>query len=236
MDLPMQFTKPDLDELMADDTIPSNIDPSTISYLCKFWSAAFFISNPRTTAKRIDARNSFVTASNIMLNTTIDQGWMAVETFFLQLNVSRTPSGHFPVYSTTLAVEYPEKVEVRLGYDAVVCVQRYEPWIIEAYNTSTGSSSASRIIEIGNDSTPLSPSGNIRGDRIMNTRNLNKTGKGLVFEKAYYRSLDLMSTANPISGQVSSYYAPTPAVSPAVPPRPLLTSNYSADCFFHRRH
>ena len=31
MDLPAEFTKPDLSQLVDNDTIPSNIDPSTIS-------------------------------------------------------------------------------------------------------------------------------------------------------------------------------------------------------------
>ena len=236
MDLPTQFTKPVLQYLVGNYTIPSTIDPSTVSYLSEFWSTplAFFISNPRTIAKITDGRGSFVLASHVILNATIDQGWMAMETFFLQLNTSRTPSGRFPVYATTSVILVPPNmVEVRIGYDAVVCLQRYEPWMIEAYNTSTGSSSALRIVEKGNDSTPLSPSGNIRGARIANTRYLNKTGKNLVFESAYYNSLALMKTANPDSG---SFYGPTLAVGPAEPLRPLLTLTYSADCFFHRWH
>jgi len=46
--LPTQFTKPDLTFLHANDTIPSNIDPSTISSLGEFLSAllVFFVFNP----------------------------------------------------------------------------------------------------------------------------------------------------------------------------------------------
>ena len=154
-----------------------------------------------------------------------------METFFLQLNTSRTPSGRFPVYTTTTVILVPPNmVEVRIGYDAVVCLQRYGPWIIEAYNTSTGSSSALRIVEKGSDSTALSPSGNIRGARIADTRYLNKTGKDLVFDRAYDNSLALMRTANPASGD---FYGPTSAVGPAEPLLPLLTLTCSADCFLH---
>ena len=39
MDLPAQFTKPDVGYLLTGDTVPSNIDPSTISYFGKFLSA-----------------------------------------------------------------------------------------------------------------------------------------------------------------------------------------------------
>jgi len=39
MDLPTEFTKPNLSGLAANDTIPSNINPSTISYISEFFSA-----------------------------------------------------------------------------------------------------------------------------------------------------------------------------------------------------
>ena len=39
MDLPTRFMKPDVDDLDVNDTIPSDIDPSTISYLGGFLSA-----------------------------------------------------------------------------------------------------------------------------------------------------------------------------------------------------
>ena len=39
MDLPAKFTKPDLSTLPANDTIPSNRDSSTISYIGKFMPA-----------------------------------------------------------------------------------------------------------------------------------------------------------------------------------------------------
>ena len=139
-----------------------------------------------------------------------------METFFVQLNTSRTPSGRFPVYATTQVIEVPpDMIDVRVGYDAVVCLQRYEPWIVEAYDTYTGTSSILRVVKEGNDSSP--PSGDIRGAQVANTRYLNKTGKDLVFKESYSNSLALMSTANPESFSWN-FYAPTPAVGPAVSP------------------
>jgi len=47
-DLPERFTEPDFKGLSPDDTIPSNIDPSTISVICAFLLTpfAFFAPNP----------------------------------------------------------------------------------------------------------------------------------------------------------------------------------------------
>ena len=50
MDLPTQFTKPaDLSILQANDTVPSGIDPSTISYIGEFLPGplALFVPKPR---------------------------------------------------------------------------------------------------------------------------------------------------------------------------------------------
>ena len=48
MDLPTPLTKPDLSKMDANDTIPSNIDPSKISYVGEPLSVppASFVANP----------------------------------------------------------------------------------------------------------------------------------------------------------------------------------------------
>ena len=149
--------------------------------------------------------------------TTSNQGWVTVDTVVIQLNTSLTPSGRFPVYwNDSLPGPWGE---VRVGLDAAVCVQKYEPWIIEAYNTSTGSSFALRIIEKQNGSTSLSPSGTIQGARIAGTRCLNATGKDLVFSAVYNASVQRFWETNLYQGQsFDGFYHPTPTVGPPVPP------------------
>ena len=107
------------------------------------------------------------------------QGWTTVETVLIRLNTSFTPFGRFPVYSDLTVAN---GVESRIGYDAAVCVERYEPWIIEAYNTSVGfpTWTIMRVVEKGYGNTSL-PSGQIQGDPISNTRYLNTTGKDAAF-------------------------------------------------------
>jgi len=213
MDLPTALTKPDLTRLGVNDTIPSNIDPSTISYLGEFLSPplAFPTSNQRVTVNWWDngVAHSFHTRTILDPVAIGDQGWMTVETVLIRLNTSYTPSGRFPVYSN---VSLPDAngMETRIGYDAAVCVQRYEPWIIEVYNASVGSPSALRIVEKGYGGTSPLPSGFIRGDPITGTRNLNTTGKNPAFYVAHDNSINQMVKDNGLD----RHYVPSPTVGP----------------------
>lgn len=165
-------------------------------------------------------------------NTSLvgDQGWTTVETVLIRLNTSFTPSGRFPVYSNQ-SVPDADGVESRIGYDAAVCVQKYEPWIMEAYNTSIGSPTALRIVEKGNGSIPLLPSGNIRGPPIAGTRNLNATGKNRAFFVAHDNSVNQMVKDNGRDRR----YVPSPTVGPATPPAPHFSDNQAhfPGGFFH---
>ena len=236
MDLPPQFAKPDLSGLDANDAIPSNINSSAISYIGEFLSAppAFSVSNPSAPVETYGG--GCINYNSASPDTTGNQGWTIVEAVSIRLRTDFTPSGRFPVYSNKL---FPS-TEIRVGFDAVVCLQKYEPWIIEAYNTSTGSVFTLQIVGKGDGSTSLSPSGGIRGPLIENTRYLNTMGKDHAFTTAYSNSLRLMYDTSTICGldPLGDNYIPTSTVGPALPPSTafLLTPNYSADCFFHRRH
>ena len=147
------------------------------------------------------------------LYLTDDQGWTTIEMVTIQLDTSSAPSGRFPVYSNkSLPGAYG--IKNRIGYDAAVCVQKYEPWIIEAYNTSTGSSHALQIVERVNNGTSPSPSGNIRGSRIVNTRYLNTTGKDIAFDMAYSRGFRQVESINYNRGSDYGDYVPPPTVGP----------------------
>ena len=226
----------DLPELLGNlpdenDTLPSSLNISTISYLSERWSAllACFVPNLRITVKLPDDGEGFNLHSTYIQSS--DQDCTSVETFVLRFDTEDTPSGRFPVYlnkSLPHAGWTPGHV---IGYDAAVCIQRYEPWIIEVYNTSIASPSILGIVGKGTFNTSLSPSGNIRGAPIENTRYLNTTGKANALGVIYGNSLNKMVkelTRN-------SDYLPTPTVGPIVPPRTtcLLTSTYSAGRFFY---
>lgn len=192
-----------------------------------------FSSNPCTIVKWWDngVAHSFHTRTILDTGSIGDQGWTTVETVLIRLNTSFTPSGRFPVYSNQ-SVPDANGVESRIGYDAAVCVQKYEPWIMEAYNTSIGSPTALRIIERGYGNTTLSPSGNIQGPPIAGARNLNTTGKNPAFYVAHDNSINQMVKDN---GRDHSY-VPSPTVGLPTPCRtPFLSDNqtHHAGGFFH---
>ena len=205
IDLPAQFTEPKLGDLDPDDTIPSNIDTSTISYLGEFLSVslAFFVPNlcPCTTVKMPDSGVS-IGADSIAYdgaNQAEDPGLTVIETVLIRIDTGFTHSGGFPVYhDKTLPDDGMGPTENRIGYDAAVCMHKYEPWTIETYNTSIASPSALRIVEKGGGSTSRSPSGNIRGNPISvrNIGHLNSTGKTFVFQVAHANGLNQMVKDN----------------------------------------
>ena len=155
--------------------------------------------------------------------------WITVETVIVRFNIGSTPSGRFPVYSDKSGSGDT------IGYDAAVCVQKYEPWIIEAYNASTGFPSVLQIVGKMNDGTLLPPSGSIRGTPLESTRYLDTTIKIWGFHLARDNAIYEMMTVNPQRPENTPYMLP-PAVGPAMPPHTafLLTLTYSTGHFFHR--
>ena len=160
-------------------------------------------------------------------------GFTAVETVVIRLNTSFTPSGRFPVYSNRTLPDI-NGTETKIGYDAGVCLQKYDPWIIETYNTSIVSPSALQIVDKGYNVTSPTPSGKIRGAAIENTRFLNTTGKDVAFWLAHANGVNQMWKDN----DRGSNYVPSPTVSPVVPTHTafLLNLTYSTGRCFHRRH
>ena len=239
MDLPVRFTKLELGGLSTFDTIPSNIDLSTISYIGEFLSAppALFASSPPPTVGFPDSGEGVSLHSMPPERLPVDyQGWTTVETVFIRLNTSFTPSGHFPVYSNK-SLPDANGTETRIGYDAAVCVQNYEPWIVEVYNTSYApapSAFALRIVGEGGIGTSLPPSGTIQGAPIEGIRSLSAMGKDIAFSIALTNGVDRMWEGANRGGD----YVPSPTVGPAVLPRAifLLNLTYFAGRFFHQWH
>jgi len=134
-----------------------------------------------------------------------DYEWTIVEIVLIRITAGLNPNGSFPVYSEVAAGN-------NVGFDAAVCVQKYEPWVIEAYNISVTSPSILRIVEKGNGNTS-SPSGNIRGPPIENTRYLNSSSKDISFSVAHTNGIYQMLRAN----VGADTYSSSPTVSPIVP-------------------
>ena len=194
--------------------MPPNIDPSTISYIGGLLSVpvAFFAPNSPTTARSPNNGEGVILRGTPGSDGS-GEGWSILETVLIRFNTGYTLYGRFPVYLKRNSTHDPW-VGTTFGYDAAVCVRKYEPWIIETYNTSIGSPSVVRIIGRGDGSAPLSPGGNIQGDPITGTRYLNTSNKGTVFELAHGNSINHVMKDNGRDG----YYLPSPTVGPIVPP------------------
>ena len=231
MDLPARFTEPDLTSLDPNDTIPPNINRSTISYLGETLSAPLspFVPNPHTAVSSPDNGESVSLHSTWISDPSAspDQGWTTVETVIIRFDTSYTPSGRFPVYSNKSSPD-TNGTGPRIGYDAAVCVQKYEPWIIEIYNTSIVPPYVVQIVGKGDDSTSMSPSGRIRGNSIDNTRYLNTTGKGDAFSLAHGNSANRtwQSQVNSDKGTYWGNYIPPPIVGPLVSQHTTFVLNF----------
>ena len=208
MGLPTRFAELVGPGLEGNDTLPPNIDPSTISFTSELSDPLpFFTSHPCTTVRTKDDGHSITTYSDGSVLKD-PAGWTIVETVLIRSANIYTPSGHFPVYSN-------RSEEYAIGCDAAVCVQKYEPWIIEASNTSTLSPSILRVVGRGDGSASLSPSGAIRGVPLPNLRYLNATGKTNPFRIGFLSSVYQLESDN---GRITHRYAPIPVVGPPCNP------------------
>jgi len=212
---------------IQNDTVPPNIDPSTLYAQSKLLLAplSFFASNLLTTVGVMDTGETLAISRFWSLDfNLVDPGFTAVEMVLIRLNTAFAPSGRFPVYLNESGTT--------TGYEAAVCVHRWEPWIVETSNTTTSPPSVLRIIAKGSGGTLPHPSGKIRGAPIANTRRLNVTGKNSAFRTVYNNSFGPMLKDNGRSGR----YIPSPTVGPIVPPGTtfFLTPTYSTGRFSHR--
>lgn len=146
-------------------------------------------------------------------------GWVEIEVLSVRLNTSYTPNGRFPLYGTALPDQFGN--ETRIGYDAAVCVEAYEPWIVETFNATGVPPSSTRIVRRNDtlvDSTGHALSDGAKKRRALDTNKpgmpevqwiLNSTGKSNAFAVAHDNSVNQMIKDN---GR-DFFYVPSPLVS-----------------------
>lgn len=78
------------------------------------------------------------------------KGWISVENVVVRLNTTYTPSGKFSRYSDQSVPDVAGD-PTYIGYDAAVCLELFEPWILETYNTTVGLPSSLRIVDKTNE-------------------------------------------------------------------------------------
>jgi len=107
-------------------------------------------------------------------------GWVGLETALVRLSDPYAPGATFPVWSTV-----QERPTILIGYDAVVCVEMCEPWIVQIYNSSLGIPTTMSIVNKSATTDFETDDGN-RGPRLDSyTRVLNSTDKDLAYSVRY---------------------------------------------------
>ena len=169
--------------LSPNDTLPSGVTEEEVAYIGTFVSCtgiSMFSADLSPAWFEDDGMaHSFHSLRSTMPES--GNGWVWMETVLIRLNNGFTPNATFPVLGADPIVN-PSGISGYLGYDAVVCVELYEPWIVQIYNSSLGVPTTMSIVS-KSASTDFETDGGNRGPRLDSyTRVLNSTNK----DPAYY--------------------------------------------------
>ena len=190
--LPDVFKTPNLSLLSPNDTLPSGISGEEVAYIGTFVSCAdgSMFRADSAPAGFLDNGVAHSFHSLAPITGKSGNGWVTTETVLVRLNNSYTPNASFPVYGEDVITD-ASGFDSRIGYDAVVCVEVYEPWIVEIYNSSLGVPTTMKMIS-KSASTDFETDHGHRGPYLDSyTRKLNSTGKNAAFYVRYGSSLPL---------------------------------------------
>ena len=110
-------------------------------------------------------------------------GWVGAETVLIRLNNTFASSANFPIWSADPIEDASGFTQI--GYDAVVCLEMYEPWIVQIYNSSLGVPTTIAIVGKSATTDFETDDGNTGPHLDSYTRALNSTGKDFVFYIRY---------------------------------------------------
>lgn len=181
LSLPEAFKTPRLSFLSPNDTLPSSISPEEVAYIGTFVSHTSALDADLPAAGFWDNGVAHSFHSLPAIKGGSGNGWVGTETVLVRLNNSYTHTANFPVWGADAIVD-ASGFSSRIGYDAVVCVEVYEPWILDIYNSSLGVPTTMAIVD-KSASTDFETDYGKKGPRLDSyVRALNSTGK----DSAYY--------------------------------------------------
>jgi len=112
-------------------------------------------------------------------------GWVMVETVLVRVDKQYAPNSKF---SASLEFQSDQASTVNfidVGFDAVICTETYEPWIVQIYNSSLGVPTTMAIVG-KSATTDFETDYGDRGPYLDSyTRTLNSTGKDTAFRLGY---------------------------------------------------
>ncbi|KAF7433505.1 hypothetical protein PC9H_005461 [Pleurotus ostreatus] len=136
-------------------------------------------------------------------------GFVTLEAVLVRLNTSYTPEGKFLYYSQGPGIPDATGAETKIGFDGAMCLELYEPWVVETYNSTYGSPSSMKIVSKTNQVIDNMDKETRKGDKIKNmVRQLNSTRMGSIYEVAHGNSVNQIIKDN---GR-DSFYVPSPTV------------------------
>ena len=188
--LPNVFKTPNPSLLSPNDTLPLGVSKEEVAYIGTFVSCADISTFSANLAPAGFWDNGVAHSfhSQTPITGESGNGWVGTETVLVRLNNSYTHTASFPVWSTEAIVD-ASGFSSRIGYDAVVCVEMYEPWIVEIYNSSLGVPTTIAIIS-KSASTDFEMDYGKKGPYLDSyTRALNSTGKDPAYYIRYASSL-----------------------------------------------
>ena len=180
--LPDDFKTPVLPILIPGDTLPPSVIEEEVAYTGTFVLCAgiYLFSADLAPATLPD---NGVAHTSYSFTGEWENGWLGIETVLIRLNSSYAgPNANLPVWN---ADPIDGASGVSIGYDAAVCLEMYEPWIVQIYNSSLGVSTTMAIVGKSATTDFETDYGN-RGPHLDSyTRVLNSTGKELAYYVRY---------------------------------------------------
>ncbi|KAF4602487.1 hypothetical protein EYR40_005696 [Pleurotus pulmonarius] len=130
------------------------------------------------------------------------KGFTSLEVLLVRVDTSFTPKGVYPV--TRTATTPPQTI----GYDGAICLELFEPWVLETYNSTVGAPTSTRIVSKGNEIANVGAELNT-GARLSGVkRQLDSSNLSSVYDVAHGNSVNQLLKDN---GH-GSPYAPNPTV------------------------
>ncbi|KDR76712.1 hypothetical protein GALMADRAFT_139606 [Galerina marginata CBS 339.88] len=195
MSIPGDYEKPfNFSSVVAsNDTLPSGLNTSSVVLGALF------------------SNNGVANSMKSMPVTTGDNGsgFVTLEHVLVRLNDSFAPNGTFGI-KVNSSVPDKQGFFTSIGYDAAVCLELYEPWVLEVYNSSAGLPSSMRIVDKAAVITDLKKE-KLNGPEITNPlvkRNLNSTNLSPVYLVSHQNSINQIVKDN---GR-DSFYVPSPTL------------------------
>ncbi len=118
------------------------------------------------------------------------KGFTPLEVLLVRVDTSFTPKGVYPV--TRTATTPPQTI----GYDGAICLELFEPWVLETYNSTVGAPTSTRIVSKGNEIANVGAELNT-GARLSGVkRQLDSSNLSSVYDVAHGNSVNQLLKVN----------------------------------------